>query len=90
MNGHGRLCFKYVKSRPTRERGNGTAPGNKFNRKQENSSMVNIAADEILLHKNQKVSAKKEGHENVESNFDENKLYQIDNMSLDDTKEKLE
>ena len=45
---------------------------------------------EILLHENKKVSAVKEAHENGGSDFDENKLYQIDNMSLGGTKEKLE
>ena len=43
-----------------------------------------------MLHENEKVSAMKEAHENVESDFDDNKLYQIDNMSFEDTKEKLE
>ena len=28
--------------------------------------------------------------ENVKSDFDDNGIYQIDNMSLEDTKEKLE
>ena len=46
--------------------------------------------DGILLQENQKVSAEKESHGNIESGFDESKLYQVDNMSLEDTKEKLE
>ena len=36
------------------------------------------------------MSADKGAHENIESYFDESELYQIKNMSLDDTKEKLE
>ena len=32
----------------------------------------------------------KEAHENIESGFDDNKLYHIENMSLEDTKENLE
>ena len=32
----------------------------------------------------------KESHENVESDFDEKEMYHIDNMSLEDTKDKLE
>ena len=36
----------------------------------------------MLLHENQKVSAAEEAHENTESNFDENKLYLINNISL--------
>ena len=34
--------------------------------------------------------ADKGSHENIESGFYERKLHQIDNMSLDNTKEKLE
>ena len=45
--------------------------------------------DKILLHENEKLSAAKEAHEKVESDFDENELYHIENMSLEDTKEKL-
>ena len=44
---------------------------------------------EILLNENQKVSAEKEAHENIESNFDESELYQIDNMSIITQKKKL-
>ena len=46
--------------------------------------------NEILLHENEKVNATKEAHENVESDFDDNEICQIGNMSLEDTKEKLE
>ena len=42
--------------------------------------------DEILIQEKKSVSAEKESHENIESDYDENKLYQIYNMSLDDTK----
>ena len=45
--------------------------------------------DEIILKENNKVSAEEEAHENTESDFDENDLYQIDNMSLDEKKEKM-
>ena len=45
---------------------------------------------EILLHKNKKLSAEKEAPEHIESNFYENKLYQTDNISLEDTKEKFQ
>ena len=46
--------------------------------------------DEIIFHENQKVSAKKEAYENVKPDFDEREIYQIDNMSIDDKKEKSE
>ena len=38
----------------------------------------------------QKVSAAKEAHKNIESDLDQNKLYQMNNMSFEDTKDKLE
>ena len=46
----GDLCSKYVKSRPTKDRGHDTVPRNKFNIQQENNSIVNSAVDEILLY----------------------------------------
>ena len=46
--------------------------------------------DGILLQENNKVSAEEEAHKNIESELDENYLYQIDNMSLNDKKEKTE
>ena len=39
------------------------------------------------MNENQKVSAEKESPEHIESDFDENELYHIDNISLEDTKE---
>ena len=46
--------------------------------------------DEILLQENNKSSAEYEAHENIKSDFDENDLYQIGNMSLDYKKENIE
>ena len=53
---------------------------------QENNAIGNSALDESLRHENQKVSASNKAPEHIESDFDENELYQIDNMSLEDTK----
>ena len=53
---------------------------------QNNNYIVNSAVDEILMQENQKLSAETGAHENIESYFDESELYQIENMSLDDTK----
>ena len=64
--------------------------GNKFNRQQENNVIFNSAVDEILLHETKKVSAAKEAPEVFEYYYDKNKLYQVKNMSLEDTKEKRE
>ena len=46
--------------------------------------------DKILLHENQKLGTAKEAPENIESGFDDNELYHILNVSLDEIKEKLE
>ena len=46
--------------------------------------------DKILLNETQKVSDAKEAHECWEYDYEENKLYQVENVSLEDTKEKLE
>ena len=37
-----------------------------------------------------KVSADEEANKNIESDFDRNDLYQVDNTSLDDRKENIE
>ena len=81
---------KYVKSTPTKDRGNDTVPRNKFNIQQENNDIVNSAVDEILLNENQKLSAAKEAPEKIESNFDENELYQIYKRVLNILKKKLD
>ena len=44
--------------------------------------------DEILLNETQKVSAVKEAPKILDS--DENDIYQVERMSLEETKEKLE
>ena len=77
---------KYAKSRPTKDRENDTTNKKKFNSQQGNNGIVNSSVEEILLHESQKLSADKVSHENIEPDFDESELYQIYNMSLDDTK----
>ena len=80
------LCSEDVKVNPTKDYRNHPLPINKFNIQKENIAIVNSAGDEILLHENRKVSAAKEAPENIESYFDDNGLYQIENMSLGDIK----
>ena len=41
------------------------------------------------MHENQKVSAAKEAPQNIEPDFDENKLFQIDNISLEEERKDL-
>ena len=53
----------------------GRIPYKKIIRKQENNAIVNRAVDEIMPHENEKVSAAKEAHGNIQSDFDENEIY---------------
>ena len=62
---------------------------NKYTRQQYNNDTVNSAVYEIILQENIKVSAVTEAQEIIESEFDENDLYRIDNMSLKEKKGKL-
>ena len=77
---------KYAKSRPTKDHDNDNKNRNKFNRHQDNNAIVKQSVDGILHQENNKVSAEEEVHKNTKSDFDENNLYQVDNMSLDDKK----
>ena len=80
----------YAKENPTKDHENYPIPRDKFNRQKENNVIVNNTMDGTLLHKTQKVSAVKEAPEFLESDYDENKIYQVENMILEETKEKLE
>ena len=77
---------KYAKSRTTKDRGHGRVDKIKSKSQQEINSVVNSAFDETLLQENQTVIPEKVAPENIESDFDENELSQIENIILDDTK----
>ena len=77
---------KYSKIRPTKECWHGTATKNKFNRKKENNAIVNHTLDDIILQENNKLSAEAKSHKKIDYEIDENNLYEIDNISLDETK----
>ena len=86
----GDFVYKYSKSSFTKDRGHDPVTRNIFNPQQENNTIGNHAVDEIILQENNIVSAEAEAHENIESELDENDIYHIDSMSLDDRKEKIE
>ena len=83
----GDFGFKYSNSRTTNNRGHDTTTRKKFNIHQNKNSIVKHTVDEILLNKNNKVSAEDKAHDNIEYNLDENDLYQIYSMSLNEKKE---
>ena len=76
----------YAKIRHTSNRGHNHENSNKYTRQQYNNTIVNSAVDEIIVQENNKVSAWTESQEVIESEFDKNDLYQIDNMSLEKRK----
>ena len=51
---------------------------------------MNNVVDETLLNKTKKVSTAMEASEFQDSDYDENDLYQVEKMSLEETEEKLE
>ena len=85
----GDFSSKYAKTRHANNLGHNPANRNKYTRQKYNNTIVNSAVDEIILQENNKVSAGTEAQEIIESEFDENDLYRIDNMSLEEKKEKL-
>ena len=58
----------------------------KINRYQENNDVVQHVVNYIIFQQNKKLSVEDESHENIKSKVDENYLYEIDDMSLDEKK----
>ena len=82
----GDFGYNYIRIITSKDRGHNPVPKNKLNMHQEDNYIVNSAMDEILLHENQMVSSEKEAPENIECDFYDNEIYQVENMSLEDTK----
>ena len=62
----------------------------KFNRQQENNSMFQHAADQIILKQKGKFIAEDETQQNIASEIDKYDINEIDNMSLDENKKNKE
>ena len=54
-----------------------------------NNSILNNVLNEIVLHKTQKVSATRESPELLDSDCNKNNIFQVERMSLEETKKKL-
>ena len=54
----------------------------KINRQKEKSSIVQSLVDDIILQKNNKLSAENEAHGNIDYEINDNDIYEIDNTSL--------
>ena len=52
----------------------------------ENNAVINKVIDDILLNKTRKGTVAKEAPAFLDSDFDENNLYQVYKMSLENTK----
>ena len=85
----GNFCSNYAKIRHTNNRGHKPENSNKYTRQQYNNTILNSALYEIILQENNKVNAGTEVQEMIESEFDANYLYPIDNMSLEEKMKKL-
>ena len=77
---------RYYKSRPNKVRRKETATKKEFIRHQENNAIFKHAVDDITLHENKILSLEYEAHENIDSEVNENYLYEIYDMSLDENK----
>ena len=76
----------YANSKPTKDCGNHPIPREKSNIQPENSVVDNDGVNGILLNETQQVSAAREAPDILNSDCDENDLYQVEKMCLEDTK----
>ena len=58
----------------------------KFSIQKDNNDIVKHEVDDIILQENKILSVKYEAKENTNAEVDENNLYDIDNMSIDERK----
>ena len=68
---------------------NHPVPRKTFNRHQENNAIINNVVDGILLNETEKGSATSKALQSLDSDYDENNIYRVEKMSLEETKEKL-
>ena len=54
------------------------------------NAIINNVVDDILLNETQKVSSAREAPEFLDFDFDENNVYQVGKISLEETKEEIE
>ena len=78
------FCSKYFKRRPNKYCIQEPSPQKEFFRQQYNNSIVQNSVDELILQENKKLGVKYETHENIYDELDEDEIYDIYKMSLDD------
>ena len=87
----GEFGTNYASVQPKKDCGSNTITRKEFQKKQENHTIIDNNMDELHTVESKKVSAvNHEAPELLESEYDDNNQYQVENMSLDETKEKME
>ena len=84
----GNIGFKYVKGKPSNNFKNHHVTEKTFNRQQKNNTIINNVLGKILFHEIHKISAGREASKILDSDYDENYIYQVERMDLEETKEK--
>ena len=83
----GEYGAKYAASQRTKDHGRNPLPRKRFQKNQENHAIINNVVDDILLNEPKKVSAvNHEAPDFLENDYDENDLYQVENVSHDENK----
>ena len=78
----------YAAAQPIVARGSNTVPRKRFHKNDDNHTIINNVVDEIILNEPKKVSAvNHEEPEVLKSDYNENYLYQVENIILGETKE---
>ena len=87
----GEFGTKYAAAQPTKNRVTNPIPQKGFQKKQENHTIIENMMDELHMVESKKVSVvNHEAPEFLEIDYNENNLYQVENMSLDETEEEIE
>ena len=87
----GEFGTKYPADQLMRNHGSNPKPKFCFQKKQENHTIIENMVDELHIVESKKVRAvNHEAPEFLENDYDENNLYQVENMILGETKEKIE
>ena len=80
---------KYDAAQTSKDHGSDPIPRKRLWKKQENHTIINNVVDELRMIESKKASAVNNETQDVfESDYDENGLYQVENMSIDETKGK--
>ena len=87
----GEFGTNYAAAQLTKNHGSNPIPKKVYKKKQGKQSIIDNVVDELHMVESRKVIAiDHEAPEFLKSDYDTNDLYQVENISLDETKEKME